>query len=49
MESQVEMLSVALREAERVHAEYEKAGGKDEWPEFYAKYLLNNIWGFGHD
>lgn len=39
-------LAGALRLAERAHAQHELAEGKDQWPEFYAQWLIDNthIW-----
>lgn len=46
----VKLLADALRLAERAHARHELDGGKDEWPEFYAQWLFDNlhIWAAGH-
>lgn len=51
MSKTVMLLARALRLAERAHAEYETKGGKDEWPEFYAQWLVDNlhIWSNVHD
>lgn len=42
-ENTVKLLSTALRLAERAHAKYELKGGKDEWPDFYAQWLVDNL------
>lgn len=41
----VETLAQLLKEAEIAHAEYEKeTGTKDpDWPEWYAKFILNKM------
>lgn len=39
----VKQLSDALKLAERAHALHELAGGKDEWPDFYAQWLFDNL------
>lgn len=41
-----EKLAEALRLAEKAHAKAVKAGLTDQWPEFYAKWLIDNavIW-----
>lgn len=43
MDKSVKLLSDALRLAERAHAQYELKGGKDEWPIFYAQWLMDNV------
>lgn len=43
MERNVKLLASALRLAERAHAQRELAGFKDEWPDFYAQWLFDNI------
>lgn len=52
----VALLARALRMAERAHAQFElaeasgKVTEKIEWPEFYARWLFDNlhIWAVGH-
>lgn len=39
----VQVLADALRLAERAHAQHEVAGGEDEWPMFYAQWLMDNV------
>lgn len=41
----VEELAQLLREAERAHGEYERElGGRDEdWPSWYARYILEQL------
>jgi hypothetical protein len=43
----VERLAGLLREAEAAHGEYEKTLGHrdDNWPEWYAKYILEKLGG----
>jgi len=44
--TQVELIARLLRDAEKAHAEYEKkeTGEKKEWPEFYASYLIHELY-----
>lgn len=41
----VDELAELLRDAEKAHAEYEKSLGHrdDDWPSWYAKYVLDNL------
>ena len=41
----VERLSTLLRQAEAAHGEYEKQLGHhdDDWPTWYARYILDQI------
>jgi hypothetical protein len=41
----VQELADLLRKAEAAHADYEKSTGKrdDDWPSWYAKYILEQL------
>jgi hypothetical protein len=41
----VEELAELLREAERAHGEYERELGQrdEDWPSWYARYILNRL------
>lgn len=41
----VDELADLLRQAERAHADYERSIGRrdDEWPKWYATYVLDNL------
>lgn len=43
MDSQMERLAQGLRLAEQAHAAHELKGQKDQWPEFYAQWLIDNV------
>jgi len=44
-ELRLEKLAELLRDAERAHAEYERELGSrdEEWPEWYARYILEQL------
>ncbi|HSC90959.1 MAG TPA: hypothetical protein VLB86_04820 [Gaiellaceae bacterium] len=45
MDLTVEELAELLREAERAHADYERELGSrdDDWPSWYARYVLDRL------